>query len=269
LRSLTSTVAKVTGYCVAAWLILACPSAEARPPDTSKEKSGPAAKEPSPGAVPEDVRLLPLFAKPVPALKGQMEQTIGEALSMPTPKLARQQRVSPARAQRQREDSAVWVRRILKPERIDEAALDNWLAIRASVQGQDALFIGWVSHGQPLQIVATADRIHVRMPMPTQAKVAVGLDLIRRAAVLARQLFNTDTDWEKLPWQVRELAGFTVGYVDTPFIRDWWESCLIVSDGSAVKLSFLRTEHRDSPPARESARQKVRPWFQATSGRRR
>jgi hypothetical protein len=256
------------GCYAAAWVAFTCPAAEARPADTDK-KPVPAARDSSPGESHGDVRLLPLFAKPIPQLKGQMEQTVGEALSMPTTRLRDRQQVPPALTVRQREDSAVWVRRILRPEWIDEPGLGNWIALPASVQGQDALFSGWISHGHPLQIVATAERIHVRMPMPAQAKVAAGLDLIRRAAVLARPLFNTDTDWEKLPWQVRGLGDFTFGYVDTPFIRDWWESCLIVSDGNAVKFSFLRIPHRDSPPAGHLARQKPQPWFRATSGRKR
>jgi hypothetical protein len=249
------------GCYAALWVVAVSPTAEAKTPKPD-EKPVRAANRASPEGAKEDIRLRPMFVKPVPQLKGQMEETIGEALSMPAPELLRRQRVSPASIVRQREDATAWVRRILKPAWVDEANLDNWLAIRAALQGNDALFGGWVSHGQPLQIVATAERIHVRVPMPAQPKVTAGLDLIRQAAMPARQLFNANVDWEKLPWQVRELGGFTVGYLDTPFVRDWWESCLIVSDGTAVKFSFLRIPHRDSPPAGESARQKPRPWFQ-------
>jgi hypothetical protein len=255
---------RVAGCCATAWFVVASPTAGASPTSAATEPA-PAAKGSSPDGSNQDIRLLPLFAKPVPPLKGDMERTIGEALSMPSPGLSHRQRVAPARTARQRENTAAWVRRILKPEWVDEAALDNWLAIRAAVQGSDGLFGGWQSHGRTLQIVATAKRIHLRVPLPAQSKVAAGLDLIRQTTALARQLFNTDADWEKFPWQIRELGGFTVGYFDIPLVRDWWESCLIVSDGTAVKFSFLRIPHRDSPPAVHLAPQKDRPWFQAPS----
>jgi hypothetical protein len=105
----------------------------------------------------------------------------------------------------------------------------------------------------------------VRVPLPAQSQVATGLALIRQATALARQLFNTNADWDKFPWQSRELGDFTVGYFDVPLVRDWWESCLIVSDGTLAKFSFLRMPHRDSPPAGHSAPRKDRPRFQSPS----
>jgi hypothetical protein len=255
------------GGCVAAWLVLASPTAGASPTRANPEPE-PTAKGSTPDGAQRDIRLLPLFTKPVPMLKNDMERTIGEALSMPSPALSLRQQVAPARTARQREDTATWVRRLLKPEWVDEAALDRWLALRAAVQGNDALFGGWPSHGRTVQIVATAKRLHVRVPLPAQSQGASGLALIQQATALARQLFNTDADWDKFPWQTRELGGFTVGYFDIPLVRDWWESCLIVSDGSAVKFSFLKIPHRDSPPAGHLAPQKRRPWFSAPSERK-
>ena len=259
---------RVAGCCAVAGLVLASRTAGANPTHANQE-SAPAASGSSRDGAQHDIRLLPLFAKPVPPLKGYVEQTIGEALSMPSPASSLRQRVAPARTARQRADTAAWVRRMLRPEWVDEGALGNWLAIRASVQGNDGLFGGWSSHGRTLQIVATAKRIHVRVPLPAQSQGATGLALIRQATALARQLFNADVDWDKFPWQRRELGDFTVGYFDVPLIRDWWESCLIVSDGTAVKFSFLRIPHRDSPTAGHSAPPKNRPWFQTLSDRQR
>jgi hypothetical protein len=212
----------------------------------------------------QSARFDPLFTASIPELKGIMEKTVGEALAMPSPEDARKHRVSPTLVVREREETIAWTRRILKPEWIDGKAMDDWLAIRGGVQGRDGLFGAWkTSHG-PLQIVATKRRIHVRMVLPKDARSAPGPARIKEAGELARQMFQTDLDWSNVDWQVRDLGGFTFGYRELPFIANWWDSCLVVSDGAAVKFSFLKITHRDSPPGRKSGSAEDTPWFQAT-----
>ena len=192
-----------------------------------------------------------------------MEKTVGEALAMPSPANARAHRVAAALVVRERKETIAWTRRILKPEWIDEKALDNLLAIRGGVQGRDGLFGAWKTGNGPLQIVATKRRIHIRMLLPKDLRAAPGPARLKEAAALAQRIFHADIDWNNLDWQVRALGEFTFAYREVPSIANWWESCLVVSDGAAVKFSFLKIIHRDSPPGRESGSGEDTPWFQS------
>ena len=210
-----------------------------------------------------------LFTAPIPELKGSMEETVGEALAMPSPADARAHRVAPTRVDHEREETSAWTRRILKPEWIDDKAIEGWLAIRGGVHGQDGLFGAWKTSKGSLQVVATKRRIHVRMLLPKDVRAAAGPARLKEAAALARQIFQADLDWSNPDWQVRDLGGFTFGYRELPFIANWWESCLVVSDGVAVKFSFLKIVHRDSPPSRKFGSAEETPWFQSTRRPRR
>ena len=217
----------------------------------------------------ENARFDPLFTATIPELKGIMEKTVGEALAMPSPEDARTHGVAPTLVVREREETIAWTKRILKPEWIDGKAIDDWLAIRGGVQGRDGLFGAWRTSRGLLQIVATKRRIHVRLVLPKDVRAAPGPARIKEAASLAREIFQTDLDWSKLDWQVRDLGGFTFGYREIPFIANWWDSCLVVSDGTAVKFSFLKIANRNSPSGRDSGPAENEPWFQSTRRPRR
>jgi hypothetical protein len=217
----------------------------------------------------QSVRFDRLFTAPIPELKGIMGKTVGEALVMPSPGDAREHGVAPTLVVREREETIAWIRRILKPEWIVDKAVNDLLAIRGGVQGRDGLFGAWKTSQGPLQIVATRRRIHVRMLLPKAARAADGPARIKEAAALAQQIFQADLDWSNVDWQVRDLGGFTFGYRELPFIANWWESCLVVSDGAAVKFSFLKIAHRSSPAGREFRAAEDTPWFRSTRRPRR
>ena len=211
----------------------------------------------------------PLFTARIPELEGKMEKTVGEALAMPSLADARAHRVAPTSVAREREETAAWIRRILRPALIDEKALDRLLAIRGGVQGRDGLFGAWNTPNGPLQIVATEKRIHVRVRLPKDVHSALGPARIEAAVALARQIFLSDLDWSKPDWQLRDLGAFTFAYRELPFMANWWESCLIVSDGTAVKFSFLKILHRDSQSGRGSGSRENTSWFRSSNRPRR
>lgn len=216
----------------------------------------------------KDARFDPLFTAPIPELKGIMEKTVGEALAMPSPEDARTHGVAPTLVVREREETIAWTRRILKPEWIDGKAVDDWLAIRGGVQGRDGLFGAWKTSRGPLQIVATKRRIHVRLVLPKDVRAASGPARLREAGSLARQIFRVDFDWDNVDWQMRDLGGFTFAYRERAFIADWWESCLVVTDGAAVKFSFLKIARRDSPISGEHGTAEDAPWFPSANRKR-
>jgi hypothetical protein len=201
-----------------------------------------------------------LFVATVPPLEGTLAETVAEALVLPTVDEALKQAVPLDNVPRQLEGTIGWARRILRASWIDEEALGAWLAVPRSVSGLDALLGGWHTEQGLLQLVATHDRFHVRVRLPAKnAPTATGT--VERATELAISLFATDLQWPVLTWQRRSLGDFTIAYRETPFPTSWIDSCLIVSDGTAVKYSFLKIVQSQSPPAGDSALRDLSPWF--------
>jgi hypothetical protein len=208
-------------------------------------------------------RLAQLFVATVPALEGTFAETVAEALVLPTVDDALTQSLPPDTVARQREGTIAWVRRILRASWIDEEALGSWLAVRRGVSGLDALLGGWETKQGPLQFIATQKRVHVRVRHSPEGALPPGAGVVERATELALGIFATDLQWPSLAWQQRPLGDFTIAYREPPFLASWMDSCLIVSDGSAVKYSFLKIVQSQSPPSGQSAMRDLSPWFPA------
>jgi hypothetical protein len=206
-------------------------------------------------------RLSQLFVAPVPPIEGTFAETVAEGLVLPAVDDALEQAVPLDKVARQREGTVAWARRILRTPWIDEGALDAWLAVRRAVSGLDALLGGWETEQGPLQLIATQSRIHVRVRLPEKDAPAAGADVVERATELAMGIFASDLHWPALTWQRRSLGDFTIAYREAPFPTSWIDSCLIVSDGTAVKYSFLKIVKWQSPPSADSAQRELSPWF--------
>jgi hypothetical protein len=202
-----------------------------------------------------------LFSAPLPAMRGAMAETIGEGLEPPPLEQAAAQAVAPACIAQPCADTVTWIRRIVRPAWIDEDALGDWLAIRGGVMGLDGLVGGWQTSLGALQIIATRRRIHVRTRLPVAQAISSAANRIAESAALATQLFAADVEWTARVWQIQALGPLTVASQALPFVADWIESCLIVTDGAAVKYSFLKIVHRQSPPQGGSALRDLSPWF--------
>ena len=206
-------------------------------------------------------RLAPVFLEAVPELQGTMAETIGEALVLPAVVDALECSLEPATTAPQREETVAWIRRILRPALLKEDALDDWLGIRGAIMGLDALFGGWETAAGPIQVIATKRRLHIRTRLPGHEPLAAGPSRITESASLAGRLFESDVDWTTLVWQLQTLGAFTIGYQELPLVANWRDSCLIVSDGTGVKFSFLKIVQRQSAPHGGSALRDLSPWF--------
>ena len=206
-------------------------------------------------------RLAPLFVEAVPELQGTMAETIGEALALPPVDVAVGHSLPLDITASQREETVAWIRRILRPAWIDDQALCEWLGNRTAILGLDALFGGWETPAGAIQIISTKRRLHFRTRLPTSKPLLDGRSRITGAASLAGGLFEGDIDWTTLTWDIQPFGALTVGYQELPFVANWRDSCLIVTDGTAVKFSFLKIIQRQSPAHGGSGLRDLSPWF--------
>ena len=190
-----------------------------------------------------------------------MAETIGEALVLPPVEAALGRSLPPDITVPQREETVTWIRRILRPAWIDEQALSEWLGVRGAIVGLDALFGGWETPAGAIQIISTKRRLHIRTRLPVPAPLSAGRSRIAEAASLAGTLFEADVDWTTLKWDFQPFGPFTFGYQELPLVTNWRDSCLIVSDGTAVKFSFLKIVQRQSPAHGSSGLRDLSPWF--------
>jgi hypothetical protein len=207
-------------------------------------------------------RLEPLFAK-TPQLEGTMALTVGEGLTLPGAAEALAREVPRGLVARQHEETVAWLNRIVRPERLETDSASDLLAVRRALLGLDAFLgsAGATKEGQPLQVAVTSKRIHFITRLPPGRLGGVPIARARDAIAYAAELFRTDPDWQTTPWRVEEFLGLGMAHREISFASDWPLTCLIVTDGTAVKYTFLKVHERTNPPALGSAKRDLSPWF--------
>ncbi len=202
--------------------------------------------------------LQPRFAS-VPELASRMERTIGEALIPPDAKKALAAAVPPGEISNQQAQASAWLAKVFRPEQLDEEAAVELLGVRAAVGGQDAFFGGWSIERRSVEVVVTRERVHVitTFPAPISGEAAQ----IAAAKALMLEFFAVSPEQIEGVWDVRPMGALVFATPKIDFATRWDQTCLIVTDGAAVKFSFLKIADRTSPPKGSAAAPDSTPWF--------
>ncbi len=207
-------------------------------------------------------RLARRFDKAPPRDDDLVGATLAEALRPPKPADALAWRVPDAETTAARRESEVWLGRMVRaahqPPGLDSGV--EWLGLRGYAHGQDVLVTGWTSPLRSLQVVATRERIHLCTSLAPEV-VADDEARVSAAAALAEQLFEAWFPTEPVQWSIARTGSWTYAVRAEEPARNWSGTCLIVSDGMGVKLSFLKLLMPDHVTKGQRAGPDVRPWF--------
>lgn len=215
-----------------------------------------------PVSVADDLRrcLRPALQIQPPDAASRMAKTVGEGLGHPSADQIIATAVPRDRVMRLREESARWLRDVLRPEWIPTDLSDRLYAVRAATAGQDAFVGAWEIKGRMFQAVVTHARIHVLSDLKGPA--ASGGEL-GAALATASEILRIDAPLPAERIHTQPFGGLTLGVREEEFARNWDETLLFLTDGKTIKFSFLKFLHRTSPDEKVGAAGEPEPWFPA------
>lgn len=201
-----------------------------------------------------------IFKVAPPEPKSRMESTIFEGLVLPSRERWQRNAAPPDVTTAAREDTRTWLERLVRPEYRGEPALKGAWSI---IDGQDALVGSWTVGERVIQVIVTRSRLHVRARLPVAKAQASEADKVAAAMALARELFGLGSESAALAKTARRLGDYVYAAPEPDMQTGFRTSCLIVSDGTSVKYSFLKVNGNPAEIKGAQAYAPPEPWFGA------
>ena len=176
----------------------------------------------------------------------QMGATIGEALVLPgadniSITARHSDSILPVLV-----DSYEWIQKVVRPKWLVPDFFERLYAVPNGVNGQDSIIGAWEVGDRVVQIVVTRERIHLLTRSQKPQEEDGGQNPYKLALLLARDMLLIEEEIDPVPWQFRSFGGLSLGYQDHAVTKDWQQSLLVLTDGSAFKFSARKVANGDS-----------------------
>ncbi len=205
--------------------------------------------------------LEPLLSLDGPEANTLMGQTIGEALKLPGARDVLRRAKDPQRIGRLLEDTAKWIKTVVKPEWLPPDLDQQLFAVPQALALEDAFIGAWEIDETVVQVAVTKERVHLVTRMGDTPVAGSESKKLAAAVAFAERVLQLPEPLKSEAFSPRAFAGCAMATRQVDTAAQWYDTLLIVTDGVGVKYSVLKLKDKSSPNERESAKRVVVPWF--------